>query len=210
MYSRCVKHMQCQCLWCHAQVLVTVTPGVLQKVRHLGAPLGEALGSPSMRGPQGPQRTPDIGLAADERRLGGAQIRQILRKGSGASQRMPWSHERYAWNRCLEDLGNVPAKDLQGWQKRPHRCLSTLTKPVPRLLLSLIIKNEEGIRSPTGPEPERLTPPVGTAPRGDEVAAPQDVLEICPRDNHRDEHISLYPWYIYCLIEYPWKAPCID
>jgi hypothetical protein len=36
------------------------------------------------------------------------------------------------------------------------------------------------------------------------------VLEICPRDNHRDEHISLYPWYIYCLIEYPWKAPCID
>jgi hypothetical protein len=36
------------------------------------------------------------------------------------------------------------------------------------------------------------------------------LLEICPRDNHRDEHISLYPWYIYCLIEYPWKAPCID
>jgi hypothetical protein len=27
--SRCVKHMQCQCLWCYAQVLVTVTPGVL-------------------------------------------------------------------------------------------------------------------------------------------------------------------------------------
>jgi hypothetical protein len=31
MHSRCVKHMQCQCLWCHAQVLVTVTPGVLHK-----------------------------------------------------------------------------------------------------------------------------------------------------------------------------------
>jgi hypothetical protein len=30
MHSRCVNHMQCQCLWCHAQVLVTVTPGVLQ------------------------------------------------------------------------------------------------------------------------------------------------------------------------------------
>jgi hypothetical protein len=29
MHSRCVKHMQCQCLWCHAQVLVAVTPGVL-------------------------------------------------------------------------------------------------------------------------------------------------------------------------------------
>jgi hypothetical protein len=45
------------------------------KVRHLGAPLGEALGSPGKRGPQEPQQTPDIGLAADERRLGGAQIR---------------------------------------------------------------------------------------------------------------------------------------
>jgi hypothetical protein len=32
MHSRCVKHMQCQCLWCHAQVLVTVTPGVLHGV----------------------------------------------------------------------------------------------------------------------------------------------------------------------------------
>jgi hypothetical protein len=30
MHSRCVKHMQCQCLWCHARVLVIVTPGVLQ------------------------------------------------------------------------------------------------------------------------------------------------------------------------------------
>jgi hypothetical protein len=30
MHSRCIKHMQCQCLWFHAQVLVIVTPGVLQ------------------------------------------------------------------------------------------------------------------------------------------------------------------------------------
>ena len=37
-----------------------------------------------------------IGNAADEQRLGGAQIRQILRKGSRVSQRMPWSRERYA------------------------------------------------------------------------------------------------------------------
>jgi hypothetical protein len=59
------------------------------KVCHLGAPLGEALGSPGKRGPQGPQRTTDIDLTADERRLGGAQICQILKKGSGASQRMP-------------------------------------------------------------------------------------------------------------------------
>jgi hypothetical protein len=59
------------------------------KVRHLGALLGEARGSPGKRGPQGSQRAPDIDLAADERRLGGAQIRQILREGSRASQRTP-------------------------------------------------------------------------------------------------------------------------
>jgi hypothetical protein len=34
MLSRCIKHMQCQCLWCHAQVLVTVTPGVLHCWSH--------------------------------------------------------------------------------------------------------------------------------------------------------------------------------
>jgi hypothetical protein len=26
------------------------------------------------------------------------------------------------------------------------------------------------------------------------------VLQICSKDNHRDEHISLYPWYIYIYI----------
>jgi hypothetical protein len=31
MHSKCDKHMKCQCLWCYAQVLVTVTPGVLQQ-----------------------------------------------------------------------------------------------------------------------------------------------------------------------------------
>jgi hypothetical protein len=30
MHSRCNKHMIWQCLWCYAQILVTVTPGVLQ------------------------------------------------------------------------------------------------------------------------------------------------------------------------------------
>jgi hypothetical protein len=55
------------------------------KVRRLGAPLGEALGGLGKRGPQEPQRTPDVGLAADERRLGGAQI---LRRESGTLQRM--------------------------------------------------------------------------------------------------------------------------
>jgi hypothetical protein len=28
------------------------------------------------------------------------------------------------------------------------------------------------------------------------------VLEICPRYNHRDEHIYLYPWYIYILLNW--------
>ena len=70
---------------CLCPQLVTKQP----KVRSLGAPLGEVLGSLSKRGPQEPQRTPDVGLTVDERRLGGAQIRQILRKGSRASRRMP-------------------------------------------------------------------------------------------------------------------------
>ena len=66
------------------------------KVCHLGAPLGEAFVSLGKRGPLGTQRTPDVALAADEQRLGGAQICQILRKGSRVSQTMPWSRERYA------------------------------------------------------------------------------------------------------------------
>jgi hypothetical protein len=53
-------------------------------------------------------------------------------------------------------------------------------KLVPRLLLPLVVKNEEGFRSTTGPEPERLpTPLLGTAPREDEVAAPQDGPRFC-------------------------------
>jgi hypothetical protein len=53
-------------------------------------------------------------------------------------------------------------------------------KLVPSLLLLLIVKNEEGIRSTTGPEPEPLpTPLIGTSPREDEVAAPQDGPQFC-------------------------------
>jgi hypothetical protein len=37
MHSRCDKHMICQFLWCHAQVLVAVTPGVLH-LRHAAGP----------------------------------------------------------------------------------------------------------------------------------------------------------------------------
>jgi hypothetical protein len=58
----------CTCRRCLHPQLITEQP----KVRRLGAPLGEALGSLGKHGPQEPQRTPDVGLAADERRLGGA------------------------------------------------------------------------------------------------------------------------------------------
>jgi hypothetical protein len=34
MHSKCIKPMQCQCLWCHAQILVIVTPGVLHRARN--------------------------------------------------------------------------------------------------------------------------------------------------------------------------------
>jgi hypothetical protein len=45
---------------------------------------------------------------------------------------------------------------------------------VPRLLLPLIVKNEEGIRSLTGPEPEQLAPPLGAPLRRDKAAARRD------------------------------------
>jgi hypothetical protein len=68
------------------------------KVRRLGALLREARSSPGERGPQGSQRAPDVDLAADERRLGGAQIRQILREGSGTSRKdaLVTKEKRYA------------------------------------------------------------------------------------------------------------------
>jgi hypothetical protein len=45
----------------------------------------KARSSPGERSPQGSQRALDIDLAADERRLGGAPIRQILGEGNRAS-----------------------------------------------------------------------------------------------------------------------------
>lgn len=114
--------------------------------------MGEAFISLGKRGPLGPQRTPDAALTADEQRLGGAHIR-----------------------RFLEDPGNIPGKDLHGRPKRPHRCLGILMELIPRLLLPLIVEEEEGFRGAVAPEPERLpTPLIGVAPRGDKVAAPQD------------------------------------
>jgi hypothetical protein len=155
--------------------LITEQP----KVRHLGAPLGEAFIGLGKRGPLGPQRTPDVALAVDEQRLGGAHIRQFLRKGSRVLQRMPWSRKGYAKNPYLEDPGNVPGKDLHGRPKRPHRRLGILTELIPRLLLPLIVEDEEGFRGAAAPEPERLpTPLIGVAPRGDKVAAPQDGSQL--------------------------------
>jgi hypothetical protein len=61
----------CACRRCLHPQLITEQP----KVRRLDTPLGEAFDSLGKRGPQEPQRTPDVGLATDEQRLGGAQIR---------------------------------------------------------------------------------------------------------------------------------------
>jgi hypothetical protein len=43
MHSRYVKHMKCQCLLCHAHVLVIVTPGVLQLSYEKVATRGDGL-----------------------------------------------------------------------------------------------------------------------------------------------------------------------
>jgi hypothetical protein len=59
------------------------------KVRHLGAPLGEALVGLGKRGPLRLQRLPNVAFAADEQRLGGARVRELLRKENKMSQRMP-------------------------------------------------------------------------------------------------------------------------
>jgi hypothetical protein len=53
----------CACRRCLHPQLITEQP----KVCRLGAPLGEAIGSLSKRGPWESQRTPDVGLAVDER-----------------------------------------------------------------------------------------------------------------------------------------------
>jgi hypothetical protein len=58
--------------------------------------LGEAFISLGKRGPLRPQRIPDAALTADEQRLGGALIRQFMRKESRVLQRMPWSRKVYA------------------------------------------------------------------------------------------------------------------
>jgi hypothetical protein len=66
-------------------------------------------------------------------------------------------------------------EDLHGRPKRPHRCLGILTELIPRLLLPLIVKDEEGFRGAVGPEPKRLRASlIRIVPREDEVAAPQD------------------------------------
>ena len=66
------------------------------KICHLGAPLGKALIGLGKRGPLGSQRLPNVAFAADEQRLGGARVRELLRKENKMSQRMPWSREVYA------------------------------------------------------------------------------------------------------------------
>ena len=93
---------------------------------------------------------------------------------------MPWSRKGYAKNPYLEDPGNVPGEDLHGRPKRPHHRLGILTELISRLLLPLIVEDEEGFRGAAAPEPERLPIPlIGVAPHGDKVAAPQDGSWFC-------------------------------
>jgi hypothetical protein len=65
------------------------------KVSHLDAPLGKALIGLGKRDPLGSHRLPNVAFAADEQRLGGARVRELLRKESKVSQRMPWSQKVY-------------------------------------------------------------------------------------------------------------------
>ena len=83
-------------------------------------------------------------------------------------------------NPYLEDPGNVPGKDLHGRPKRPHHRLGMLTELIPRLLVPLIIEEEEGFRGAAAPKPERRPKPlIGVAPLGDKDAAPQDGPRFC-------------------------------
>jgi hypothetical protein len=150
------------------------------EVRHLGILLRKARGSPGERGPQGLQRAPDINLAADERRLGGAPVRQILGKGNRASRRVSRSRKkkRYARNRYLEDSGNVSAENLQRRPKRPHRRLCTPAELAPGLVLLLIIENEDRIRGLAGPESEQRAPGLGAPPRSNEAVTRLGELRV--------------------------------
>jgi hypothetical protein len=108
------------------------------KVRHLGALLREARSSPGERGPQGSQRALDVDLVADERRLG-AQIHQILREGSGASQKTPWSQKKV----CQKPLPG-------GFWGRPCRKPPATTGATPPLL-----RHTRGARPKTAPPAHR-------------------------------------------------------
>jgi hypothetical protein len=86
----CQRHLYPRCRYLRLQLIIEQP-----KVRHLGAPLGEAFISLGKRGLLGPQRTPDAALTADEQLLGGAHIRKFLRKENRISQNMPWSRKVY-------------------------------------------------------------------------------------------------------------------
>jgi hypothetical protein len=94
------------------------------EVHYLGTLLREARSSPGERGPQGSQRAPDIDLAADERRLGGAPIRQILGKETGRhEERLVHRKEKV----CLKPLPG-------GFWGRPCRKPPATTGATPLLL----------------------------------------------------------------------------
>jgi hypothetical protein len=135
------------------------------KVRHLGALLREARSSPGERGPQGSQRAPDVDLVVDERRLGGAQIRQILREGSGASQKTPWSQKKV----CLKPLPG-------GVWGRPCRRPPATTGATPPLL-----RHTQGARPKTAPPAHRQERRRDPRPHGSGTRATGAALGAPPR-----------------------------
>jgi hypothetical protein len=81
-----------------------------------------------------------------------------------------WGREAGRHKECLDHMKGMP--EILTW-----RILGTSLERTSRVDLSdptsLIVKNEEGFRSTTGPEPEPLpTLLIGTSPREDKVAAP--------------------------------------
>jgi hypothetical protein len=81
--------------------------------------LGEALIGLGKHGSLGPQRIPDVPLAAEEQRLGGAHVRKFLRRENRILRRIPWSRKVYiqilTWKTLgtsLERISMVDRSDL--------------------------------------------------------------------------------------------------
>jgi hypothetical protein len=165
------------------------------EVRYLGILLREARGSPGERGPQGSQRAPDTDLAANERRLGGAPIRQILGEGDGASRRTPRSQkgkgmpETVTWRILGTSLQRTSSDDRSDPTVASARSRSS----------SQDWSSCSSSRTKTGSEASRVRNRsnwgLGAPPHSDEAAARLDGLRVharlfrdtgCRRVSHPD------------------------